>query len=74
LELWLGGLLAQNRIKVGLTVTKHESLYHTGDVSLSLPALLRDGKFQAGPETAVIIDGRYFIGFPNSNEMFNMPQ
>ncbi|MBC7000664.1 MFS transporter [Cytophaga sp. FL35] len=59
---WFGGLLAQNRIKVGWTVDKTRKLVITLGCIIMLPALLAMAN-PGGPETAVILMAVILFGF-----------
>lgn len=59
---WFGGLLAQNRIKVGWTVNKTRKLVITLGCVIMLPALLAMAN-PGGPETAVILMAVILFGF-----------
>lgn len=59
---WFGGLLAQNRIKVGWTVDKTRKLVITLGCVIMLPALLAMAN-PGGPETAVILMAVILFGF-----------
>ncbi|MCM4170126.1 MFS transporter [Arenibacter sp. TNZ] len=59
---WFGGLLAQNRIKVGWTVNKTRKFVITLGCVIMLPALLAMAN-PGGPETAVILMAIILFGF-----------
>jgi len=59
---WFGGLLAQNRIKVGWTVNKTRKFVITLGCVIMLPALLAMAN-PGGPETAVILMAVILFGF-----------
>lgn len=59
---WFGGLLAQNRIKVGWTVNKTRKFVITLGCLIMLPTLLAMSN-PGGPETAVILMAIILFGF-----------
>lgn len=59
---WFGGLLAQNRIKVGWTVDKTRKLVITLGCLIMLPTLLAMAN-PGGPETAVLLMAIILFGF-----------
>tara|TARA_R110000868_G_scaffold21614_6_gene89516 strand:- start:5209 stop:6510 length:1302 start_codon:yes stop_codon:yes gene_type:complete len=59
---WFGGLLAQNRIKVGWTVNKTRKFVITLGCVIMLPALLAMAN-PGGPEIAVILMAVILFGF-----------
>ena len=59
---WFGGLLAQNRIKVGWTVNKTRKFVITLGCLIMLPALLAMAN-PGGPEIAVILMAVILFGF-----------
>lgn len=59
---WFGGLLAQNRIKVGWTVNRTRKLVITLGCLIMLPTLLAMAN-PGGPETAVILMAIILFGF-----------
>ncbi|MFD2588708.1 MFS transporter [Croceitalea marina] len=59
---WFGGLLAQNRIKVGWTVNKTRKLVITLGCLIMLPTLLAMAN-PGGPETAVVLMAVILFGF-----------
>ncbi|WP_299108962.1 MFS transporter [uncultured Winogradskyella sp.] len=59
---WFGGLLAQNRIKIGWTVNKTRKFVITLGCVIMLPALLAMAN-PGGPETAVILMAVILFGF-----------
>lgn len=59
---WFGGLLAQNRIKVGWTVNKTRKFVITLGCLIMLPALLAMAN-PGGPETAVALMAVILFGF-----------
>lgn len=59
---WFGGLLAQNRIKVGWTVNKTRKLVITLGCLIMLPTLLAMAN-PGGPETAVMLMAVILFGF-----------
>jgi len=59
---WFGGLLAQNRIKVGWTVNKTRKFVITLGCVIMLPALLAMAN-PGGPETAVLLMAIILFGF-----------
>jgi len=67
---WFGGLLAQNRIKVGWSVDKTRKLVITLGCLIMLPTLLMMSN-PGGPTTAVLLIGSYFFWFTKQlSEMF----
>ncbi len=59
---WFGGLLAQNRIKVGWSVNKTRKLVITLGCLIMLPSLLAMAN-PGGPETAVLLMAVILFGF-----------
>ncbi|WP_367388823.1 MFS transporter [Lewinella sp. LCG006] len=59
---WFGGLLAQNRIKAGLTVNKTRKMVITLGCVIMLPALLAMAN-PGGPVTAVLLMAVILFGF-----------
>lgn len=59
---WFGGLLAQNRIKVGWTVNKTRKFVITLGCLIMLPTLLAMAN-PGGPETAVLLMAVILFGF-----------
>jgi ACS family hexuronate transporter-like MFS transporter len=59
---WFGGLLAQNRIKAGLTVNKTRKMVITLGCLIMLPALLAMAN-PGGPVTAVLLMAVILFGF-----------
>ncbi len=59
---WFGGLLAQNRIKIGWSVNKTRKFVITLGCLIMLPALLAMAN-PGGPETAVILMAIILFGF-----------
>lgn len=59
---WFGGLLAQNRIKVGWTVNRSRKFVITLGCFIMLPALIAMAN-PGGPETAVILMAVILFGF-----------
>lgn len=59
---WFGGLLAQNRIKIGWTVNRTRKLVITLGCLIMLPTLLAMSN-PGGPETAVLLMAIILFGF-----------